>query len=70
MLKERGFGENDGIIYVNPMNPKDAGEKIVAALKKRRHISDDIINYVEMERRVENWAEENIEAILNCKRTA
>jgi trehalose 6-phosphate synthase len=69
VLKERGFGEKDGIIYINLMKPKDAGEKIVEALKKGRHLSEEVINYVEKERRVDDWAEKNINAILNCKNT-
>ena len=69
VLKQNGFGEEDGIIYINPMRAKDAGEKIVQALMKERHLSVRVINYVETERRVEYWAERNIDAILNCRKT-
>jgi len=65
VLKQKGFGEEDGIIYLNPMRAKDAGEKIVQALMKERHLSERVINYVETERRVEDWADRNIDAILN-----
>ena len=68
VLKERGFDVNDGIIYVNPLKAKDAGERIVAALEDGIHLSESVIDYVEKERRVEDWAKKNIEAILNCKR--
>ena len=51
------------------MRAKDAGEKIVQALMKERHLSVRVINYVETERRVEYWAERNIDAILNCRKT-
>jgi trehalose-6-phosphate synthase len=68
VLKQKGFGEEDGIIYVNAMKPKVAGEKIANALIKGRHLSDEVINYVETERRVDTWAESNIESILNCRK--
>lgn len=70
VLSERGFGEKDGIIYVNPMKPKDAGEKTAEALRRGRHLSESVINYVEKERRVDDWAEKNIDAILSCRKTA
>jgi trehalose 6-phosphate synthase len=70
VLKQKGFGEEDGIIYVNPMKAKDAGEKTTDALLKGRRLSESVINYVEKERRVDDWAEKNIEAILNCRKTA
>jgi trehalose-6-phosphate synthase len=68
VLKQKGFGEQDGIIYINPMRAKDAGQKIVQALMKEIHLSERVINYVETERRVDDWAERNIEAILNCRK--
>jgi len=68
-LKKNGFGEKDGIIYISPMKTKNAGEKAAEALKKGRHLSERVINYVEKERRVDDWAERNIEAILNCRKT-
>jgi len=56
-------------VYVNPMNAKGAAEDVVQALMRERHLSERLINYVETERRVEDWADTNIEAILNCRRT-
>jgi trehalose-6-phosphate synthase len=70
VLRERGFGEKDGVIYVNSMKARDAGEKAAVALEKGRHLSDKVINYVKTERRVDDWAKRNIHAILNCRRTA
>ncbi|MGD9031733.1 MAG: trehalose-6-phosphate synthase [Desulfobacteraceae bacterium] len=70
VLKKKGFGEEDGIIYINPMKPKGAGEKAADALMKGKHLSERVISYVETERRVDEWAEKNIEAILNCRKVA
>lgn len=67
VLKQKGYSEKDGIVFINPMNAKDAGEKTVQALLRGRHISDEVIQYVEKERRVDEWAEKNINAILNSK---
>ncbi len=69
VLKQKGFGEEDGIIYINPMRAGIAGEKIVQALMKERGLSERVINYVETERRVDDWADKNIESILNCRKT-
>jgi trehalose 6-phosphate synthase len=68
VLKQQGFGEEDGIVYVNPMSAKSAGEEVVQALTQERRLSERVINYVETERRVEDWAERNIQAILNCRK--
>jgi trehalose-6-phosphate synthase len=68
VLKQKGFGEQDGIIYINPMRAKEAGQKIVQALTQEKHLSERVIHYVETERRVDDWAERNIEAILNCRK--
>lgn len=70
VLKQKGFGEEDGIIYINPLKLKDAGEKAVQALAKGRHLSERVIHYVETERRVDEWAENNIAAILNARQNA
>jgi len=70
VLKERGFGEKDGIVYVNPMKARDAGEKTAEALRRGGHLSESVINYVEKERRVNDWAEKNLDAILSCRKTA
>lgn len=68
ILKERGFGEEDGIVHVNALRPKEAGKKAMAVLKKGRHISDGLIQYVEKERRVDDWARQNMDAIIHCKK--
>ena len=68
VLKQKGFDEEDGIIYINPMRAGIAGEKIVQALMKEIHLSERVINYVETERRVDDWADKNIESILNCRK--
>jgi trehalose 6-phosphate synthase len=68
VLKQKGFGEEDGVIYINPMKAKEAGEKIIQALTKGRHLSERVIDYVQREHRVEDWAEKNISAILKCKK--
>lgn len=70
VLRHEGFGEEDGIVYVNPMKQKEAGEISSQGLLMDRHISDRLIAYVEKERRVDDWAEKNIHAILNCKKAA
>jgi hypothetical protein len=69
VLKQKGYGEKDGVVFVDPMKPKDAGRRTVEALLKGRHISDQVIRYVEKERRVDEWAEKNINAILNCRKS-
>ena len=69
VLKEKGFGEKDGIVYVNPMREKEAGAKTVDAVMKQVRLSEKVINYVEQERRVDDWAEKNVDAILNCRKT-
>lgn len=68
MLREKGFGEEDGIVQLNPLRQKDSGEKIVSVLEKGCHLSERVISYVEHERRVDDWAERNIEAILNSRK--
>jgi trehalose 6-phosphate synthase len=70
VLKAKGFGEKDGVIYVNPLRPRDAAVKTLEALKKGLRVSERLINYVEKERRVDDWAEQNIEAILNSRKFA
>ena len=65
-LKQRGFSEEDGIVFVNPMKKKEAGNKAAEAFIKGRHLSEDVIRYVERERRIDDWAERNVDSILNC----
>ena len=50
------------------MKAKEAGGKIIQALTKGRRLSESIINYVEREHRVEDWAKKNISAILECRK--
>jgi trehalose-6-phosphate synthase len=69
VLREKGFGEKDGVVYANPMRPKDAGAKMLEAIKKGVRVSENLIRYVEKERRVDDWAEQNIEAILNSRKS-
>jgi trehalose-6-phosphate synthase len=69
VLKERGFGENDGVIFVDPVKPKATADKIVRALDGGKRLSEAIIRYVEEERRVDHWAEKNIDAILQSRKT-
>ena len=68
VLRKKGFGEEDGIIYINPMRAKEAGERAAEALIKDLHISEKVIRYVEEERRVEDWAKQNVDAILHCRK--
>ncbi len=70
VLKKKGFGEDEGIIYVNPMKPKEAGERTAEALKNKRHLSERVIHYVEQERRVDDWAQKNVDAIVHAKKTS
>jgi trehalose-6-phosphate synthase len=68
VLRMKKFGEEDGVVFVNPMKPKEAGGKIADALDRGCRLSDRLIEYVETERRVDDWAEKNIEAILNARK--
>jgi trehalose 6-phosphate synthase len=68
VLKSAGFGLPDGVVYVDPVEPEDAGEKIFNALVRGSSISDRLVSYLEDECRVETWAESNIEAIVHCRR--
>jgi trehalose 6-phosphate synthase len=68
VLKAKGFGEEDGILYINPMKPKEAGEKTAEALKRRIHLSERVIQYVEQERRVDDWAQKNVDAIVHARK--
>ncbi len=48
--------------------PREASERALSALRNGLHLSDKLISYVEKQRRVEDWAKENIEAILNRRK--
>jgi trehalose 6-phosphate synthase len=69
VLREKGFSEQDGVIFVDPVKPKAAADKIVRALDGGTRLSEAIIRYVEEERRVDDWAEKNIDAILQSRKT-
>lgn len=68
IFRSKGFGEQDGIVYVNSGKAKNAGGKVAEALLSGARLSDRIINYVENECRVDDWAQNNMEAILNSRR--
>lgn len=68
IFKSRGFGEQDGIIYVNAAKAKSAGGKVAEALLHGARLSERIIRYVETECRVDDWAQNNMEAILNSRK--
>ena len=68
ILKYKGFSEKDGVLYINAIKSKESSEKILGALNKGIRISDEIIEYVEHERRIEDWAEQNVRTILNCRK--
>jgi trehalose-6-phosphate synthase len=70
VLKEKGFGEEDGIVYINPMKAKEGGDRVIQALEKKTRLSEKVIHYVERECKVDDWARKNIEAILNCRKAA
>jgi trehalose-6-phosphate synthase len=68
VLRSNGFGEKDGIIYINPSHPKRAANKILRALKEVERgygISDRVINFVENNCRIDEWAKKNITSIKN-----
>jgi trehalose-6-phosphate synthase len=67
VLREKGFADEDGIIHIDPMRPKKAAEKICDAVTADRHISENVIAYVEKDRRVDDWADRNVEAISRCR---
>ena len=68
VLKQEGFGVEDGIVYVNPMSAKAAGEEVVQALTQKKRLSERVIHYVETQRRVDEWADRNIEAIIHSRK--
>ena len=68
VLKQEGFGVEDGIVYVNPMSAKAAGEEVVQALTQKKRLSEKVIHYVETQRRVDEWADRNIEAIIHSRK--
>ena len=69
VLEQNGFDEQDGLILIDVMKAKNAAEKILQGLRKERRLSGKIIDYVSKEHRVADWAEKNIDAIQNCRKT-
>lgn len=67
VLEGKGFGLEDGVVFINPLKPKEAGRKIAEAVENGCGLSGRLVAYVEEERRVDDWAEENISAILNAR---
>ena len=67
VLEGKGFGLEDGVVFINPLKPKEAGRKIAEAVENGYGLSDRVVAYVENERRVDDWAEKNISAILNAR---
>ncbi len=65
VLEGAGFGERDGLVYVDPSKPEEAAKRIMEAWKRGYRISDRAISYVENECRVEEWAEKNINSIIS-----
>ena len=47
---------------------REASESALSALRNGLHLPDNLISYVEKQRRVEDRSEKNIEAILNCRK--
>ncbi|MDY0042609.1 MAG: trehalose-6-phosphate synthase, partial [Desulforhabdus sp.] len=67
-LRSKGFGEEDGVIYVTATKFRNAGTKVAGALLNGARLSQRIIDFVEQECRVHEWAQNNMEAILNSKK--
>lgn len=68
VLRQKGFGSGDGVVFINALDPKGAGEVVAQAVRSGSRISDRVIAYVEQERRVDDWADQNIQAILGCRK--
>jgi trehalose-6-phosphate synthase len=68
VLRGSGFKEEDGVVYVDPLKEESAGARIVECLRRGVEISERLIDYVEQECRVDDWAQKNIEAIVSCRK--
>lgn len=69
VLRNKGFGEGDGVVYVTATKLKNAGTKVAEALLNGARLSQRIIDFVEQECRVHDWAQNNMEAILNSRKS-
>jgi trehalose-6-phosphate synthase len=68
VLRSSGFKEEDGVVYVDPLKEEGAGARIAESLRRGVGISDRLIDYIEQEFRVDDWAQKNIEAIVGCRK--
>jgi len=68
LLKRKGFGEKDGVLYINFNKEREAGARTARALNGGARISQELVRFVERECRVDAWAEKNIEAIVQCRK--
>jgi trehalose-6-phosphate synthase len=69
VLRTAGFKEKDGIVSINPLKPKAAGEIIVSSLREGFGISENLINYIERKHRIDEWANRNMDFIINTRKT-
>jgi trehalose-6-phosphate synthase len=68
VLRSAGFKEEDGVVYVDPLKEENAGGRVAEWLRRGVGISDRLIDYIEQEFRVDDWAQKNIEAIVGCRK--
>jgi trehalose 6-phosphate synthase len=68
ILREKGFGPEQGLVTVNPMRPSRSGEQVFAAIRAGCRVSEELIAYIEKERRVKDWARKNVGGILECRK--
>jgi trehalose-6-phosphate synthase len=68
ILREKGFGPEQGLVTVNPMKPSRSGDQVLAAIRSGCRISEGLIAYIEKERRVKDWARKNVGGILECRK--
>jgi trehalose-6-phosphate synthase len=68
VLRGSGFKEEDGVVYVDPSKEEHAGERIVELLLRGASLSGRLIDHVEREFRVDEWARKNIEAIVSSRK--
>jgi hypothetical protein len=50
------------------LKEEGAGARIAESLRRGVGISDRLIDYIEQEFRVDDWAQKNIEAIVGCRK--
>ncbi|UCG12174.1 MAG: hypothetical protein JSU72_16980 [Deltaproteobacteria bacterium] len=54
---------------MDPVKPRASANTIVRALDQGKRLSVAIIRYVEKERRVDDWADKNIDGVLQSRKT-